>query len=160
MARQVARRDLQATLGDDEEEQPAGAEGAAQVLQEAVLQAQFLLVVVVRRIAEEEREGPVRQAGGEGVAAEQPVEPPARRNGAALVELDAEGLCRQRRPDRGGRFAGPGAGVEQADDAPVAASGARQQPGERGHHALRCRVEATLDEAGWACHRVLLMFEA
>ena len=125
MGGQVAGRDREALPGDDEDQQPALGQVARGLGQEGVLRPLVFRVMVIRRVQQEQPEGPVRYGRGEQVGGQGAAEPLLRLLRPVPVQLDAVGLdgdgvgrvhalgqLRQRLP-------GPAAGVEDAQRLPV-----------------------------------------
>ena len=151
---QVAGRDREALPGDDEDQQAAVGQVAGAVGEEGVLRPLVFRIVVIRRVQEQQPEGPVRYGGGEQVRGQGVAEPLLRLLRPVPVQLDAVGLdgdgvgpvqalgqLRQRLPR-------PAAGVEDAQRVPAPVVGAgggvnqlRDQvddPGRRGVEPAFC----------------------
>ena len=151
---QVAGRDRQALAGNDEDQQAALGQVAGRVGEEGVLRALVLGVVVIRRVQEEQPEGPVRYRRGEQVRGQGVVEPFLGLLRPVPVQLDAVGLDGdgvgpvQALGQLRQRLSRPAAGVEDAQRLPAPVVGAgggvnqlRDQvddPGRRGVEPTFC----------------------
>ena len=89
---EVAGRDREALAGDDEDQQAALGQVAGRLGQEGVLRPLVFRVIVIRRVQEEQPEGPVRYGRGEQVRGQGVVEPLLGLLRPVPVQLDAVGL--------------------------------------------------------------------
>ena len=148
---EISGRDREALPGHDEAQQAALGQVARGLRQEGVLRPLVFGIKVIRRIEQEQAEGPVRYRRGEQVRGQGAVEPLLGLLGPVPVQLHAVGL------DGDGvgpvqvlgqplqRVPGPAAGVKDAQCLPppvVVAGGGVNQLGDQVHHPLGSRIVA------------------
>jgi hypothetical protein len=141
VAGQVAGRDGEPALWDQEDEHAARTERPCETGQEGVLQAPVLVILGVRRVQVQAGEGAVSQADRERARGDHVVQPGTGCRGAPLVELDAVALGTERPGDRR-RLAGAGAGVEESHGARAATGYGGEMSGNRRRHPGRRRIIA------------------
>ena len=126
VAGQIAGRDRESPLRDQEDEHPTRAKRPGHARQEGVLQPVLLVVVRIWGIEEQHRERSVGQPDGEGARGEDVVELDPGLFSAVGVDLDPEALRAQSRRDRGGGLAGPAQGSSRRTTRfPLFSGGAR-----------------------------------